>query len=59
MFRCNEHKHQELTKDLVLLQLRGALSQVMINMPNIPTGGLIQLAINNAIIYIERSDEND
>ena len=48
----------ELSKDVVLLQLRNSLALVMCNMSH-PNSGILLYAINNAIMYIEGGENND
>lgn len=48
----------EITKDVVLMQLRNSLALVMSNMSQ-PNSGILLYAINNAIMYIEGGENND
>lgn len=49
---------KEISKDVVLMQLRSSLALVMGNMSQ-PNSGILLYAINNAIMYIEGGENND
>lgn len=49
---------KEISKEVVLLQLRNSLALVMSNMSH-PNSGILLYAINNAIMYIEGGENND
>lgn len=54
----SNNESQEISKDIVLMQLRNSLALVMGNMSQ-PNSGILLYAINNAIMYIEGGENND